>query len=156
MSPTERRGEAGDWRPRVGLVADRVNEAVVRRFYEELWNRWQLDLAEEIVSATIRLRGSLGTSVSGRDELKRYVETVRTAFPDWENRIDEMLAIDDRVVTRMTWSGTHRGKLDGFEPTGARVEYRGAAFFRLSDGVIEEAWIVGDTQELWRALGRLG
>jgi steroid delta-isomerase-like uncharacterized protein len=136
-------------------VTDGVNEAVVRRFYDELWNHWRLDLAEEIVSATIRFRGSLGASLSGRDELKRYVETVRAAFPDWENRIDEMLGIGDRVVTRMTWSGTHRGVLDGVEPTGSHVEYCGAAFFRLADGVIEEAWVVGDTQELWRALGRL-
>jgi predicted ester cyclase len=55
----------------------------------------------------------------------------------------------------MTWTGTHRGKLGQVEPTGARVEYAGAAFFRLADGLIEEAWVVGDTQELWRALGQL-
>jgi predicted ester cyclase len=81
------------------------------------------------------------------------VETIRAAFPDWDNRIDEILATDGRVVTRMTWSGTHQGRLRNIEPTGARVQYSGAAFFRLSDGLIQEAWIVGDTQELWRALG---
>lgn len=137
-------------------MSGQANEAVVRRFYDELWNRWRLDLADEIVSAAVRFRGSLGTMLSGRDEFKRYVETVRVAFPDWHNRIDEILSTGDRVVTRMTWSGTHRGKLGEAEPTGARVEYCGAAFFRLVDGVIEEAWVVGDTQELWRALGRLG
>jgi hypothetical protein len=42
----------------------------------------------------------------------------------------------------------------GVEPTGARVEYVGAAIFRISAGRIEEAWVVGDTQELWRALGK--
>lgn len=41
------------------------NEAVVRRFYDELWNDWQLDLADEILSETLRFRGSLGT-VCGR------------------------------------------------------------------------------------------
>ena len=84
----------------------------------------------------------------------RYVETARVAFPDWHNRIDELLAVSDRVVTRMTWSGTHEGRLGDIEATGARVEYVGTAFFRLAQGVIEEAWVVGDTQELWRALGR--
>lgn len=127
----------------------------MRRFYDELWNRWRLDLANEIIAAAVRFRGSLGATLSGRDEFKRYVETVRVAFPDWHNRIDEVLSADDRVVTRMTWSGTHRGELGEIEPTGARVEYCGAAFFRLADGVIEEAWVIGDTQELWRALGRL-
>ncbi len=55
----------------------------------------------------------------------------------------------------MTWSGTHLGRLGDVEPTGARVRYCGAGFFRLSAGLIQEAWIVGDTQELWRALGAL-
>ena len=83
----------------------------------------------------------------------RYVEAVRGAFPDWRNRIDEILAVEDRVVARMTWSGTHRGRLGEIEPTGAHVEYCGAAFFRLAAGAIEEAWVVGDTHALWRALG---
>ena len=132
-----------------------ANEAVIGRFYEELWNEWRLDLTAEIVASDVRFRGSLGSSLVGREDFVAYVERVRRAFPDWHNRIDEIIAADDRVVTRMTWSGTHRGRLGEIEPTGARVEYIGAAFFRLADGVIEGAWVVGDTQELWRALGRL-
>ncbi len=131
-----------------------ANEAVVRRFYDELWNGWKLDIADEIVSVEVRFRGSLGAEVTGLPELKRYVESVRTAFPDWHNRLDEILAVGDRIVTRMSWSGTHRGALGEIAPTGARVEYSGAAFFRLSGGAIDEVWVVGDTQELWRALRR--
>jgi predicted ester cyclase len=131
------------------------NADVVRRFYEELWNEWRLDVAPEIVAADARFRGSLGSDLVGRTELLGYVERVQSAFPDWHNRIDESIATGDRVVTRMTWSGTHRGLLGEIEPTGAHVEYCGAAFFRLASGMIEEAWVVGDTQELWRALGRL-
>jgi predicted ester cyclase len=58
-------------------------------------------------------------------------------------------------VTRKTWSGTHEGKLPDVEPTGARVEYVGAAIFRLLGTRIAEAWAVGDARELWRALGKL-
>lgn len=131
------------------------NEALIRRFYGELWNRWQINLADEIVSDAVRFRGSLGTECEGRDEFKRYAGTVRAAFPDWHNQIEEILAIGDRVVTRMTWSGTHRGALRDLQPTGRRIEYAGAAFFRLKGGLIEQAWVVGDTQELWRGLGVL-
>lgn len=129
-----------------------ANEAVVRRFYDELWNRWRLEVADEIVSEAVEFRGSLGTEAHGRDAFKAYVEAVQRAFPDWRNYIDEMVAAEDRVVTRMTWIGTHRGILDGIEPTGLRVEYGGAAFFRLESGVIEEAWVVGDTDALWRTI----
>lgn len=132
-----------------------TNDATVRRFYDELWNRWRLEIADEILSQSIRFRGSLGTVCEGRGDFERYVEDVQAAFPDWHNRIDEVVVDADRVVTRMTWTGTHRGALGDVAPTGARVEYAGAAFFRLTGGLIEEAWVVGDTQELWRALGLL-
>jgi predicted ester cyclase len=131
------------------------NEAVVRRFYDELWNQWRVHLIDEIVADDVRFRGSLGTSLVGRDAFRDYVQGVRGAFPDWNNQIDELLVVGDRVVTRMTWTGTHKGKLADLSPTGARVSYVGAAFFRTLDAVITEAWVVGDTQEIWRALGRL-
>jgi steroid delta-isomerase-like uncharacterized protein len=131
------------------------NEVIVERFYRELWNSWDLSVADEILSEDLRFRGTLGSTLEGREAFKAYVETVRRAFPDWHNRIDEVIACGDRVITRMTWSGTHEGVLAGVEPTGARVEYVGAAIFRISVGRIEEAWVVGDTQELWRALGKL-
>ena len=57
------------------------NKAVVRRFYEELWNEWRLDVAAEILADDVRFRGSLGQTTVGRDELLGYVETVRRAFP---------------------------------------------------------------------------
>jgi steroid delta-isomerase-like uncharacterized protein len=130
------------------------NEAAVRRFYDELWNAWRLELVDELLAKRIWFRGSLGTVLEGRTEFRRYAETIRTAFPDWHNRIDEMLGADDRVAARLTWTGTHLGRLRHLEPTGASVEYVGAAFFRFSRGLIERAWVVGDTQELWRVLGR--
>ncbi len=130
-------------------------ERVIERFYHDLWNRWNLDVADEILAEDVRFRGTLGFTLEGREAFKGYVETVRRAFPDWHNRIDETISCGARVVTRMTWSGTHEGKLMDVEPTGARVKYVGAAIFRVADGRIEEAWVVGDTQELWRALGKL-
>lgn len=131
------------------------NIKVVERFYHELWNRWNLDTADEILAEDLRFRGTLGSTLEGREAFKGYVETVRAAFPDWHNRINETISCGDRVVARMTWSGTHEGELAGVEPTGARVEYVGVGIFRLSGGRIQEAWVVGDTQELWRALGKL-
>ena len=132
---------------------EEANEAVVRRFYDELWNRRRIGIAAEIVSESLRFRGSLGTECEGRDAFERYVEDLHIAFPDWHNHVDEILSSGDRVATRMTWTGTHEGPLGDLPPTGARVEYAGAAFFRLANGLIEAVWVVGDTQELWRALG---
>ena len=125
---------------------------LVRRFYDELWNRWALEVADEILAPDVRFRGTLGTSLVGIDAFKGYVAAVRAAFPDWHNRIDELIEADDAVVARLTFTGTHAGELLGVAATGRRVSYVGAAIFHLAGGRIADAWIVGDTQELWRAL----
>jgi steroid delta-isomerase-like uncharacterized protein len=125
---------------------------LVRRFYEELWNRWDLAAADEILAPDLRFRGTLGTSLVGVEAFRSYVERVRAAFPDWHNQIEELIDAGETVVARLTFSGTHRGELLGVAATGARVEYAGIAIFRLDGGRITEAWVVGDTQELWRAL----
>jgi predicted ester cyclase len=132
-----------------------ANEKTVERFYHELWNTWDLSVANDVLAEDVRFRGTLGSTLEGREAFKGYVETVRRAFPDWHNRIDEVISCGDRVVTRMTWSGTHEGRLMEVEPTGAHVLDVGVAIFRLSERKIVEAWVVGDTQELWRALGQL-
>jgi predicted ester cyclase/catechol 2,3-dioxygenase-like lactoylglutathione lyase family enzyme len=130
-----------------------TRERLVLRFYEDLWNRWRLEVADEILSPSISFRGSLGATAHGRDAFKDYVGKVQRAFPDWHNQVDELHAAGDRVIARLTWSGTHTGPLGEIPPTGRRVTYVGAAFFRIATTMIDEAWIVGDTQELWRALG---
>jgi steroid delta-isomerase-like uncharacterized protein len=135
--------------------AEETNAAVVRRFYEELWNGGDLSVADEILAADLRFRGSLGTTLTGVDAFKGYADATWAAFPDWHNQVDELIVAGDRVVARLTWTGTHRGSLLGVAATGRRVRYVGAAIFRLAAGRIHEAWVVGDTQELWRAIGRL-
>jgi hypothetical protein len=56
-----------------------TGEALVRRFSEELWNQWRLDLAAEILADDLRFRGSLGTHEHGRPAFLAYVERVRIA-----------------------------------------------------------------------------
>lgn len=83
-----------------------TNEAVVRRFYEELWNEWRLDVVAEIVAPNIRFRGSLGSTLVGRDEFKRYVETVRAAFPPLCASYDGHDAAHEPIWAELTpWSG---------------------------------------------------
>ena len=62
-------------------MAIEENEAVVRRFYDELWNRWRPEVADEIVSEAIDFRGSLGQRTHGRCAFMAYVEAVQRALP---------------------------------------------------------------------------
>ena len=128
---------------------------LVRRFYDELWNRWDLAVADEILAPDFRFRGSLGARLVGIEGFRGYVEEVRAAFPDWHTHLEELIEARETIVVRLTFAGTHRGELLGIAATGARVSYAGVAIFRIAGDRIAEAWVVGDTQELWRALGAI-
>ncbi len=129
------------------------HKAMVRRYYEEMWNRWNFDLANEILAPEIRFRGSLGTEVRGIEEFEAHMRTVQTAFPDFHNRIDELLVEEDQAAARLTYEGTHRGTIFGAPPTDRRIAYAGAAFFRFSGGRITEGWVLGDLHGLQKQLG---
>jgi steroid delta-isomerase-like uncharacterized protein len=124
------------------------NKALVRRYYEELWNRWDFALADDMIGESVVFRGSLGVCVQGREGFRDYMRTVRRAFPDFHNRVVELIAEGDRVVARLTYAGTHQGELFGIGATGRRVSYVGVAIFRIADGCIVEGWVLGDVHGL--------
>jgi steroid delta-isomerase-like uncharacterized protein len=124
------------------------NKALVRRYYEELWNRWDFPLADELICEAVAFRGSLGVSVHGREGFKDYMRTVRGAFPDFHNGVEELIAEGDRVVARLTYTGSHQGALFGIGATGRRVSYAGVAIFRIAEGCIVEGWVLGDVHGL--------
>jgi predicted ester cyclase len=105
-----------------------------------------------LIAEQISFRGSLGMSVHGRGAFLGYMQTVQRAFPDFHNRIEELIAEGDRVVARLTYTGTHHGELFGIEATGRRVTYAGVAIFCISDGAVVEGWVLGDTGALMRQL----
>ena len=129
-----------------------ARKALVRRYYDEMWNRWNFVVADELISESIRFRGSLGMTVNGRDGFKEYMRTVQRAFPDFHNKIEELIAEDDKVVARLTYSGTHRGELFGIAPTDRRVAYCGIAIFRVSEGSVAEGYVLGDTRAIVKQL----
>src|SRR5262245_20103039 len=130
-----------------------MNKAIIRRFYEHLWNEWSFDTIPELISPDCRFRGSLGVTVRGRLGFRRYMERVRRAMPDFHNRVEELVAERDRVAARLTYTGTHRGNLLGVAPTGRRVRYAGMARFVLRRGRIVDGWVLGDLHGLLKRLG---
>jgi steroid delta-isomerase-like uncharacterized protein len=129
------------------------NKNIVRRYYHDLWNKWDLGVADELVATDILFRGSLGVSAQGLEGFKEYVRLVRNAFPDFQNNIEELIGEGDKVVARLTYRATHGGEVFGIAPTGKLVTYSGVAIFRIADAKIAEGWVLGDTAGLMRQLG---
>lgn len=131
------------------------NKALISRYYDELWNKWNLAVADELIAPEIAFRGSLAVTVQGLGGFKEYVSMVRAAFPDFHNSIEELIAEGDKVVARLTYSGTHRGELFDIAATGKRVTYSGIAIFRIAEGLISDGWVIGDTLGLMKQLGAI-
>lgn len=139
------------------MTSTEANKAVVRRFYEQAWNRKQFDiLAETHAPDWVHSDPSNPLDLSGGPEgnRARLVE-LSAAFPDIHYRLDDLIAEGDRVAVRFTVSGTHSGLFAGIPATGKQVSMPGMIFHRPRDGKIVEDWVVRDTLGLLQQLGAI-
>jgi len=128
-------------------------ERLVRRFYHDLWNRWDDEGVEELLHEDFTFRGSLGTETSGRDEWRSYRDAVRAGSSDFHNEILDLVADGDRAAARLRYTGSHTGPLAGLPATGRRFSYAGAAFFTGDARQLTSAWVLGDLTALREQLG---
>ena len=94
-----------------------------------------------------------GTVVHGAAGLKQFVAQYLAAFSHTQSVVEDQVAEGDRVVVRLTFTGTHTGPWMGIPPTGKPVTVKGMALYRLQDGKIVEQWTIGDTLGLLQQLG---
>ena len=129
------------------------NKAIVRRLGEEVWNKGNLAVVDELVSADFVGYGPGRRVTRGPQELKQVVTRMRTAFPDLRFTVEDEIAVGDMVVTRWTGRGTHRGEWRGIAPLGKQASFTGIAIRRIAGGKIVERWVNADQLGLMRQLG---
>jgi len=127
-------------------------EHLVRRFYDDLWNRWDDGAVTDVLAPDFVFRGSLGTQTVGPDGWRGYRDTIRAGSADFHNEVLTLVVDGDTAAARLRYSGTHTGELAGIPATGRRFEYAGAAFFTARDGRLASAWVLGDLLALHRTL----
>ena len=129
-------------------------ETLVRRFYDDLWNRFDATLIPVLLTDDVTVRGAFGRQAVGHAAFADYLELVRGAFPDFVQTIEdvEVDAVGGSAFVRLHCRGTHRGTLFGLPATGRRITYEGAARFETRDGRIADIWILGDLHGLVRQL----
>ncbi len=88
-----------------------------------------------------------------RDDYMAMVKMMITAIPDMVHNVTELLAVGDRVVTRVFIQGTHLAELNGIPPTGNKVSVSFIAIFRLKDGKVVEEVAEEDFLGLYQQLG---
>ena len=116
------------------------NKAIVLRSEAELWSKGNLTVADELYSPDFVCHFLVGPKWKGIEGIKAEVRKHRVSFPDWQERVDDIIAEGDRVVIRFTSTGTHLGEFAGIAPTGRKVSIQEMAIYRLAQGKIVEQW----------------
>jgi steroid delta-isomerase-like uncharacterized protein len=127
------------------------NKAVVRRFLEELWNRSNFAVVDELLASDYD--GHSSTVIRGEEGAMGFIRTLRAAFPGFQLRVLDQIAEGDKVATRWKLSGAHEGTFQGVPPSGKRVEMTGITIFRLADGKLIDGWT---NEDVWGMLQQIG
>ena len=140
-------------------MSDEKNKTLVRRLYEEGINRRDAVAAAAFYAADAKNHGR----TVGSAGMQRVFEALFSVFPDFHYRIEEATAEGDRVVCKVTMTGTHLGQptlpvifngtLAGVAPTGKRVQVLQFHSFRIRDGEISEHAAVRDDLGMLLQLG---
>lgn len=128
------------------------NKQKLRRILEEFHSEGKLHLADEIVSPDYIAHGIPGQP-PGPEGLKQGSAWLHAAFPDLRFMVEDQIAEGEKVVTRWTLRGTHRGEFLGIAPTGKLVTITGVSIWRFADGKGVEAWVEMDWLGLLQQLG---
>jgi steroid delta-isomerase-like uncharacterized protein len=131
-----------------------TNKNVVRRLFEELWNKGNLSVADELFTANYDHHDPSTPDVGrGPESEKKRATLYRTAFPDLRLTIDDIIAEGETVMARWSCRGTHKGDLSGIAATGKQVTISGVAVARFTKGKMVEGWVNWDALGLMQQLG---
>ena len=132
------------------------NKALVHRMNEEVWNKGNLEVLDELFSQDfVRHFLPNGSVTKGLDQFRDHVSVHREAFPDWAEDIKLIVAEGDLVATQFTSTGTNEGSFLLNPPTGRQIHINEMSIYRIADGKIAEQWLIPDLLSLDQQLGLL-
>jgi predicted ester cyclase len=126
---------------------------LVRRFYDEVWNRADEAVAWEIPRPDFAFRGSLGPESMGVEAFLAYARHIHAALGDYGRTILTLVEEGEQAAARMRFAGVHRGPFFGVAPTGRDIAWQGAAFFTVDRGRLSLLWVLGDVAAIRVRLG---
>lgn len=134
-----------------------VNKALVRRWFDEVWNKGVEHVIDELFSGNGIAHGIGETDpdIHGPNEFKPFVRNLRGAFPDIRIDVEDTVAEGEMVCVRLVLQGTHTGNGLGVPPTGRKVRVTGLVMARMLEGQMVEAWNNWDQLGLLRQIGAM-
>lgn len=128
------------------------NKELPRRFFKAFETNDQAALKDVLAPDFVAHHPGIPEPV-GRKQLLQIIDSYSASFSDQHYTIEDQIAEEDRVATRVTWRATHSGDFQGVAPTGKQVAISGIAISRIKDGKIVERWLDMDGMGLMQQLG---
>lgn len=122
-------------------------EALVRQWFDELWNEGREDAIDRLLAPHALVHGLPtpdGKPLVGPEAFRPFFKRFRGAFPDLHVTIDRVVRENDLVAAHCTVAGTHRGDTLGLKSTGLRVTFTGICIVRADGQQLVEGWNVFD------------
>jgi steroid delta-isomerase-like uncharacterized protein len=129
------------------------NKALYRRYIQEVFNEGRLEALATLLSPDYIYHDAPPDIPKGRAAIEHVVTMFRGAFPDFEITIEEQIAEGDKVCSRATSRGTHRGPIFGIPATGKKIEMRGITIVSIANERITGSWVKNDVMGFMKQLG---
>ena len=117
-------------------MSEDANRTWVQRYFDEVTNKGNLDLADELFAVDYVHHDPANPDphgVVGVEDVKRHLKELLDAFPDMQFLVDDVISEGDDVVARWTATLTHTGDYFGIPPTNKPATITGMTRAR-SDG----------------------
>jgi ketosteroid isomerase-like protein len=136
------------------------NKEMVRKFFEEVWNKGNLDYLDEVYAPDFKLHAlwqntSAGGAIeaTGIEPAKQVIGGWLTGFPDLQVAVEDQVAEGDKVGSRHSSRGTHTNTFMGIPPTGKAATVTGMTLTRIEGDKMVEAWTSWDALGMFEQLG---
>lgn len=120
-----------------------ANKALIRRWFEEVWNQGRVEAIAEMFAADGVAHGlsdEPAKTMKGPADFAPFHGIFRGAFPNIEVVVEDTIAEGDLVAARCSVRGKHTGDHLGVAASNAPVQFTGMTIVRIKDGKIVEAW----------------
>jgi predicted ester cyclase len=136
-----------------------ANKAIVRRFFEDAWNRNIVSDVEEYISDDWIHHLGARIAKQGPDQFRETIKNWRGAMPDYRCYIEDMIGEGDRVVTLLRFTGTQTGTFEVasriLAPSNRSIDEAEIFIMRIAGGKIVESWATWDRLSVLEQLGAI-
>ncbi len=135
-------------------MSSEQNKELIRKELEA-WNNKDLAAFDQLFAPNYVHHDPAQPEVTDLEGMKQFAQVMWTAYPDFNAKLESLVADEHLAVKRYTLTGTHQGDFAGMPATGNQISATGMTMFRIEDGKIVESWWNYDLMSMMQQLGAI-